>query len=87
MTRDVKNIEEISYEVTRLEIIEAIRELIGDKYPGGATVYDKRNQRQCCEFIGDNGVVLQVKGLRIVTTYEQPQAVGAVVPGSGESNQ
>lgn len=77
MTRTTTTTQTIAYEFTRLEILEAMRELIQERYPGGAIV-DGRNHSQQCEFLGPNDVIAPVVGLRISTTYEQPASDPAV---------
>lgn len=73
MTRTVKQSEAITYAVTRLEILDAIRELINAKYPGGAQMIgDRRCMRQECLFLDASGEVLPVLALTITTIYEQP---------------
>ena len=72
MTRSEKAITEVSYRVSRLELLDAARDLIQAKYPGGALVGDRRNHRQDCSFIDGSGQVLQVTELLITTTYEEP---------------
>lgn len=80
MTRKEKHLEEVIYQFTRVEILDAMRDVVQQTHLGGALIPDKRNHRQRCDFVDSVGHIVDVYALVISTIYEEPVSTNAVDP-------